>query len=91
MYEKERFKKEVLMITQGIGDIDLTEFLSHGRENLNQNITEYYYIDFRRLNLKNNHSELAEIYIFVHIYIYDIKIDHLVSLIQISYYNTHFI
>lgn len=88
MYEKERFKKEVLMITQGTGDIDLTEFLSHGRENLNQNITEYY-IDFRRLNHKNNHSELAEIHISVHIY--DIKIDHLVSLIQISYYNIHFI
>ena len=43
MYEKERFKKEVLMITQGIGDIDLTEFLSHGRENLNQNITVLLY------------------------------------------------
>jgi len=32
MYEKERFKKEVLMITQGIGGIDLTEFLSHRRK-----------------------------------------------------------
>ena len=40
---KRKFKKEVLMITQGIGDIDLTEFLSHGRENLNQNITVLLY------------------------------------------------
>lgn len=91
MYEKERFKKEVLMITQGIRGTDLTEFFSHRRENLNQNIIEYYYIHFRRLSHKNNHSELAEIHIFVHIYICDIKIDHLVPLIQISHYNIHFI
>lgn len=60
------------MIIQGTGDIDITEFPSHGRKISNWNFIIIITTDFRRLYNKNHHPELIETHIYAHIHIYDV-------------------